>query len=215
MLSLAEQIFLLSLDDNTGHSFPLPEKALELALAAALLMGLADAKRIDPSVSPLRILNSELTGDALLDDVLLDLQKRPGSTLGDSIRRIAGHSHVIKEVVARRLVEKGILRKEKETFLWVLADERFPIIDHQEERAVRQRIRQVVLEERTPEPKDIAIIALVEACDLMYTILTPVEYKKARNYLDALDQLDPVGSTIIGAIAREDHVLQDTSHALM
>lgn len=215
MLTLAEQIFIFSLDETTGHSYPLPEKALSFALAGALLMGLAAEGRIDPHITPLRIISPTLTGDKLLDDVLIEIGAHPGLSLVDYVRRITGHAHVIQAAVCRQLVERGILRKEEDTFLWVVADERFPIVDHREERAVRQRIREVVIERRVPEPQDIAIIALIEACDLMHTLLSPAECKEARPRLSMLDQLDPVGRTIIKAIAEEDHMLHDAAHALV
>ncbi|OYV47719.1 MAG: hypothetical protein B7X06_02805, partial [Verrucomicrobia bacterium 21-51-4] len=61
MLTFAENIVLLAMDGDTGHLRPLPERALDYALAGALLMGLATHNRIDPRLSPMQVLDNSPT----------------------------------------------------------------------------------------------------------------------------------------------------------
>lgn len=212
MLSLAEQIFLLSLDEATGHFHPLPEKALDLALSGALMMSLAEAGQLDVSSVIPAIPNPVSTGDALLDEILADVMAHPGFTLPELLRYISGHGEAIREIIAKRLVEKNILTHEKDQFLWLVVDERFPIIDHAEERQVRSRIREVVLEGREPSAADIAIISLVEACDLTHTILKEDECQQAQDRLKKIDALNPIGRTIIETVLSEAHAFQQSLH---
>ena len=69
-LSLAEEIVLLSLDDETGRPVGRGGMAPDLALAGALLMDLALAGRLDTDRDRVMVVNAAPTGDAVRDAAL-------------------------------------------------------------------------------------------------------------------------------------------------
>ena len=55
MLRFSEEVLLLALDEKTGRLHPLPERAIEFALAGAVLAELAAAKRITTDATRLTV----------------------------------------------------------------------------------------------------------------------------------------------------------------
>ncbi len=78
MISFAEEIFLLALDDKQGIIKPLPVSALDYALAGALLMDLALQDGRDTDLTSLGGTNTKPTCDPSLYDTWREVQQKPG-----------------------------------------------------------------------------------------------------------------------------------------
>jgi len=90
VLRFAEEILLLALDENTGRLHALPERALEFALAGAVLMELAFMGRLDTDATQLIVSDTSPTGDAVLDEALKALPKsEPSLTIQKALARVA------------------------------------------------------------------------------------------------------------------------------
>ena len=63
MLSIAEEVLLLSVDDETGIFLYGPDVHIELALSGAVLMDLALLNRIDTDPERLFVVDATPTGD--------------------------------------------------------------------------------------------------------------------------------------------------------
>src|SRR5690348_9862799 len=70
MLGFVEEIVLLQLDDTEGRFVDLPLSAAEVVLAGAALMELALANRVDTDPERFIVVDTRVTGDDILDDVL-------------------------------------------------------------------------------------------------------------------------------------------------
>ena len=70
MLSFAEEIVLLLLDDASGEFAPLPQSVFGIVVAGAALMDLALRNRIDTDLEKLVVVDPTPTGDDILDDAL-------------------------------------------------------------------------------------------------------------------------------------------------
>ena len=67
MLTFAEEILLLMLDDEDGTFLPTRTSAVEYVLAGAVLLDLAFANRIDTDERQLLVIDSTPTGNPMLD----------------------------------------------------------------------------------------------------------------------------------------------------
>ncbi len=106
MLSLCEELFLFALDDTTGHMHALPERALDIGLAAAVIMGLHNKKRLRLSPPHCVVEDTTPMGDPILDETLTKIASHTAETLGENIRWLAGHAHHIRSVTIKTLIEK-------------------------------------------------------------------------------------------------------------
>ena len=81
------------------------------------------------------------------------------------IETLAGQDTTeIRQQALASLIERGILESQDKKFLWVFRARRYPTIDGRVEREVRLRISDVLLSDDIPDPRDVAMICLVDAC---------------------------------------------------
>lgn len=201
LLSVAEEIYLLALDDVRGVLKPLPVSALDYALAGAVLMELALRNRIDSDLSSMRIISADPTGDPLLDDALNKIRRKPDpQPTSFWLEQFADESERIEERVLERLIGKGILKQENKRILWVFAVRRYPVIDDRESKEVRSRLRDLIMGDEIPDPRDAILICLANACRLLDDMFTAKEYKLVRSRITDLSRLDLIGQEMSRAI---------------
>jgi len=200
MLRISEEILLLALDEKTGRLHALPERALEFALAGALLAELEERDRLENDATQIIVKDASTVGDAVLDLALAILPKNePRLTIQKALARIALRAKDIKELLFADLVNKGVLQAHEQKFLWVLRERRYPVKDDREEREVRARIRDIVLNPAAvPARQDIVLIGLMDACDLDAFVFTPAELDGSAARIKQICAMD----FIVQALAR-------------
>ncbi|WP_291322868.1 GPP34 family phosphoprotein [Desulfonatronospira sp.] len=211
MLNFAEEILLLTLDDNRGAFYPMPESAMRTALAGALLMELAVADRIDTDMHSLMVVNTEPVGDALIDVILERLKAEPaGRNTSEWLGEIALQEKDLKEKVLQRLVDKKVLKVEEHKILWVFARRRYPLMDDKEIKEVRTRLRDLVYSNDIPDAREAVLVGLVNACALVDTVFEEHELPQVMPRFTELAKLDLIGREVDQAI--REIFLAMTSH---
>lgn len=201
MLTYAEEILLLTLDDQKAAFRPLPSQATRTALAGALLMELAVLNRIDTDLQSLFVVNTDPTGDSLLDEVLHRLQAVPSKkSAGYWLSEIAWETDQLRERVLQQLVDKGVLKVEDRKILWVFTKRRYPLIDDKEVKEVRTRLRDLIFSEDIPDPREAVLIGLVNACGMVDTLFEDHELPQIMPRLTELAKLDLIGREVDQAI---------------
>jgi hypothetical protein len=211
VLRFAEEILLLALDEKTGRLHPLPERALEFALAGAVLAELATVHRVETNATTLTVKDSSPTGDPFLDEALHFLPKdEPTMTLQKAVARIALQADKLKPLLYADLVQKGILQQQDKKFLWALRERRYPTIDDREEREARARIRDIVLNPAAvPGPQDVVLIGLMDACDLDIFIFTPEELERSAERIKQISRQDSIVAALTRAIGEMQQAILD------
>ena len=206
MLTFTEEILLLMLDDD-GLFLPIRGGAVEHVLAGAVLMDLAFANRIDTDPQQLLVLDGTPTGNPMLDDTLARIASsgETNDTRGwvDTLAREAAPG--IRQQALASLVERGILETQDAKFLWVFRSRRYPMIDGRVEREAKLRIEDVLLSNDAPDPRDVAMICLVDACDLLSDIFSEREVERARPRIEQLRKMDLIGREVGSVIADIEH----------
>ena len=199
-MRFVEEILLLLLRDEGGKFVAVPGIALDNALAGGVLMDLALENRIDTDPERLILVDPTPVGDSLLDPTLAAIA---GGEQRDAlywVGQTALRAVEIRREALSRLVERGILEHDEGRFLWVFRSRRYPIIDGRAEREVKLRILGVLLSDDIPDPRDIVIIGLADACGLLPGLLPKGEYDKARARIDQVRKLDLIGQATSRAI---------------
>ena len=198
MLRFSEEILLLILDDESGGFVHVPEWSLRCALAGAALMDLAFENRIDSDPKQLVLIDSTPVGDMLLDPILADIAK--STEVFDARhwieRAAAEHAYAIRDRSLDRLIERGILHRRDDRFLWVFRSRRYPSIDGEAEREVKMRIMGVLLSDEIPHPRDVVIICLADACGILKEIMSRRELGYAAARIKQVRKLDLIGQAV-------------------
>lgn len=197
MLTIAEEILLLFLDEQKGTFVRAPDFQLELALGGAVLMDLALANRVDTDPERLFVVDPTPIGNELLDEILV----RVGESGEDRsveywLNDLREGVEALMERLIDSLVARGVLRRVEEKVLWVFESRRYPVIDDREEREVKRRITNALFSDEIPDPRDIVIISLVNACDLFGVILNPREVENVRARADQIARMDLIGQAV-------------------
>ncbi len=195
MLSFAEEIYLLALDDVTGKVvITSKEVVLNSVLIGAVLSELSFMGRIDNDAENLYILNTDATDSPVLDEVL-DVLRKSGKTevsLSRCLQVLLPESKNVEQLVLKELVGKGILKQVNEKVCWFFPSRRYPIIDNVEITDVERRLQNLVLSNEIPAPRDAVLVSLVNACGLFSEILSPRELRRCEARIEEISKYDMV-----------------------
>ncbi|MFD4244372.1 GPP34 family phosphoprotein [Streptomyces sp. NPDC058525] len=164
-VTLAEEIMLLSLDDESGATRQ--RQAVGWAVAGGILLELVLAERVTVKGKYLELSDDTPTGEELIDGRLGLM----GTWLrGRSKRRVTDWltKDQAKAVGAavERLRERGVVSVEESKVFGVFPRRRYPEADGTVERALRERLGAVVLEGAEPDERTAGLVALLHAAKL-------------------------------------------------
>jgi len=212
MLSFPEEVVLLLLDETNGEFVALPESVFAIAMGGAALMDLALRDKIDTDLEKMMIVDRAPVGDAILDDVLAGLVGICGQKneleIGRALYDAALDAEDYRTLALKRLIARGILREENGRHLWVFRTRRYPVIDDSEQQEVRARLRQILLSEEIPDPRDIVLICLIDACLLMGFVLEQSELGAATPRIEQLRKMDLIGQAVTRAASETEAVIK-------
>ena len=199
MITFAEETLALLLDDRTGAFLPIGKYALEHALVGGVLMDLAFANRIDTDPEKLMIIDPTPTGNPTLDRVLQRINESGDSrNTAQWLETLSAElGEDIQQQVLDSLIERGVLERREEKFLWVFRTRRYPMIDGRMQREARQRVVGVLFSGDIPDPRDIALICIADACGLLKTVFGESELDEVSARLDQLCKMDLIGRELL------------------
>ena len=202
-LTFVEEILLLLLDDDSGAMKRVAPNVMELLLAGAILMDLALRGRLDCDLQRLVVVDPTPVGEEILDGPLAEIAEAADEADARTwVVRLSARSKQVQEAALARLVERGILRVEDRSFLWVFGSRRYPMIDDREEREVKLRILDVLLSDRIPAPRDVALICLADASNAFQVILSAQELRHAAARIELVRGFDLIGQAMGRAIQK-------------
>lgn len=209
MLTFVEETCLLLLDEKSGELLPIHPNILECALVGAVLVDLAFAYRIDTDPKTLTVNDRTPTGEAMLDRILARIVDHPETTDTSTWIKMlsADEAAGLQTEVLDRLVERGILeRREKKTLLG-RRSRRYGTTDGEAAREVKERIRALILSDEIPDPRDVALLSLLDACNILPEIFPGREVKNAGARIKQLRNMDLLGRDVVGAVAEIERVI--------
>ena len=204
-MRFAEEILLLLLKEGTGYVAPVAEWRMSCALAGSVLMDLAMENRIDSDLNTLTVIDATPTGDNLLDPTLAEI------AAGDEVHtpqfwveRIAQRAEAISESALEGLVEMGILDFDSGGF-WSVSSKvarsgRYPTVDGRAGEEIKGRIKRTLLDDEIPDPREVAIIGLVNSCGGFQALLEPEEFELAKERIELFSGMDLIGRAIAAAV---------------
>jgi Golgi phosphoprotein 3 len=209
MFTLAEEFFLLAIDDAKGKIITAVDDGLQIGLAGALLADLALHGKINLADKRLAVVDPTLTGEPLLDEALVRLgdEKKLRKT-GYWVEKLA--TKKLPKRVAARLVEQNVLQIEEKRYLWVIPYVVFPQVDASAKYWVKEHLRSAVLASSEVTPGIVVLLSLLKACRLLNLVFTRDELKAATRKVDALVQSEPYGAAVAETIAEIEGAIAAT-----
>ncbi len=209
MLTFVEETCLLLLDEKSGELLAIHPNILECALVGAVLMDLAFAYRIDTDPKTLVVSDRTPTGEAILDRILARIADHPETTDTSTwIKTLsADEAAGLQTAVLDRLVERGILERREKRSLLGRRSRRYETADGEAAREVKERIKTLILSDEIPDPRDVALLSLVDSCNILSYVFPGGEVKNAGARIGQLRKMDLVGRDVVGAVAEIERVI--------
>jgi Golgi phosphoprotein 3 len=202
-LTLADEIVVLMLRDDTGAIRPECATVASMAIAGGILMELALLGRIDTDLKTLFIVDPAPVGDDLLDEALHKIAAAPQSRSSAWwIRALGLHGGDLSVRVLARLVQAGILRTEDRQFLWVFSRRAYPQNTGREEREAKTRLLSVIFNDDVPEARDTLLLGLADSTGVLDTILSAEDRRKAASRIAQVIALEEINRSLGGTAAR-------------
>ena len=209
MLRFPEELMLFLLKNDEGDFAYVQDLPLRCALAGAVLMDLALEHRIDTDLHQLVVTDPTPLQDDLLDPTLARIVE--ATETRDTrywIEQTSEHADEIRKRALARLVERGILRQEADrSLLGLRRKRRYPIIDGRAAWEAKLRIMGVLFSDEIPDPRDIVIICLTDACGVLKELLSARELKRATARIEQVRKMDLIGREISNTIWEIDSSL--------
>jgi hypothetical protein len=202
MLTFVEETCLLLLDEKGSEFLSIHPNIVECALAGAVLVDLAFAYRIDTDPKTLTVMDRTLIGEAMLDRILAKIgEQGETSDTATWIKTLsADESAAIQQQALDRLVERGILARQDKKSLLGFRRRRYLTADGEATREIKGRIKTLILSDDIPDPRDIALLSLLDACGILPEIYPEVEFKSADARIRQLRNMDLVGRDVFNAV---------------
>ena len=209
MLTFTEEILLLLLDDEDGTFVPISKANLGCAIGGAVLMDLAFAYRIDTDPKALVVTDPTPTGNPMLDGTLAKIAAHGGESDTRAWIRVLAveDAPAIREQALESLVARGIVQVREERVMWAFRTRRYPTIDGNVEQEVKLRIGEVLFSTDIPDPRDVALIGLVDACDILGDIFSGRDMEQCRPRIEQLRKMDLIGRELANAISDIEHTV--------
>ena len=213
MLTFTEEVLLL-LGDEEGTFLPVQKYAFECALAGAVLLDLAFADRIDTDLEALVVIDASPTGNPLQDRILKKIAARRHATDTQTwIRELSADDvDTVREYALTSLVVRGVLERREDRFLWPLRSVRYPTVDHDAELAIKRRLEEVLADE-IPDPRDVALVSLVDACGILPDLFPDLGPRELGVRMAQLRKMDLIGREVAGTIAEIQRTIIDAARA--
>ena len=207
MLRFAEELLLLLLDNDRGELLPsLSPRSLNVVLAGSVLMDLALEDRIDTALDRLVLVDPTPLGDELLDPTLAEIARDATERdTGYWLARTAERGDDIHSTALGRLTARGILEVADSGTRFFLTrrisnTRRYQTVDGKPQEDVRLRIMRVLFSDDIPDPHDIVLICLADACGIFRNILSSSELAEAQERIELVRRMDAIGRTVARAV---------------
>ena len=201
-ITVCEEIILLTVNDEGKLLRWSEELAVRAAVAGASLIDLAFRRRIDNDVKELFIVSNEPTGEAHLDMALKYLSgkgdRMPIQTAVYDVMEVAREVHA---TALQRLVDKGILAKKDESFLWVLKSRRYPPLSSVIQQEAKLRILSVLMSDDIPSSEDVALISLAYETRILELFMSPAEIERLSSRIQEVGNLELIAQAVSAVIS--------------
>lgn len=205
MLTVVEDLVFLLLDDKSGKIKNIDLIVLNYSMSGAVLMELALLNKIDTDLDKLMVVDTDPTGNMLLDKYLGILSEENDQSDRNTkywLSRISGYGEEILETSIDLLIQKNILKVEEKKILWVFGKRRYPSVDEKHEKEVKRRIIDLLLSDDIPDPKDVVLVNLLDTCSLFPTIFSNEEVERLNPRIQQIKRLDLIGQAVSQVLDR-------------
>lgn len=206
MFILAEELFLLALDDESGWIAAPVVDTLRFGLSAALLADLALQNKIIVEDRRVLLLDPTAVGDELLDWALQKIRDAEKPFKLKHWINALGFRKLPRQI-AERLVERRVLREEEQRYYSVIPEDGETTPRAPARYWIKERLRRAALTTAGVEQRTVVLLSLLQGCRLLNLVFTKDERRAASERIGALVQGEDFGAALAQTIEDIERIL--------
>jgi hypothetical protein len=189
MLTLFEEILLLSIHQDKGTFIGWSIDRINSGMTGAILAELAMLERIHANSNHrLEIVDANPTEDELLNDALNSLKESERERkFGYWIGSLNQKPDKLRKLIVERLIAKEVVLQEDDHLVWVIPSPLQPQINASAKYLATQRLRGIIIAQEAFDKRDIALLGLLRACNLLELIFLKDERRLASQRINELE----------------------------
>lgn len=158
-------------------------------------------QRIDSDLELVTVVDPTPVGDPLLDPALALIASAQGRRAAEEwVATLAREGALIQRRVVDRLLERKVLRRKDSLLQRALVGRRHPLREDKEQREVRERVLGILHRREVPGPRDVAIIALADACAVFDALIDMDQMLDVRPRIAEVARMDLVAQAMTRAL---------------
>lgn len=215
-LRLYEEVMLLALRDKEGTL--VGGTHYRFALAAMIMTELLLEERIrlneETRAKKVEVVDRSRLQDEILDEALEKMvESKRQRPLQYWVSKVSNHND-LRDRVAGRLCERGILRADRDKVLLIFTRKVFPEVDPGPERRIVERLRKAVLVSPTSvDPHTVALLSVIKATNLLKTVFSSQEIRSHKKDIERMIAGESCGKAAKDAIQATQAVIIATTTA--
>jgi Golgi phosphoprotein 3 len=182
MLTLSEELFLLTLSEKKSSVAVSSAKALPVALIGAMLAELMVIGKIAlEDGAKVKLASASHTENEYFNHILLRIEKaKKPKKLTHWLEAFSRKPKKLEKSLVNSLIAKKVLKEKKKKLLWVI-----PFLDYSQADASakfwrKRQIRAIILAGEKVDPQSAALLNLLKSCNLLDYLFTKDEMHLAR-----------------------------------
>jgi len=189
-ITFLEEIVLLALNDKGwfGNS----EQRIKFGLSGALLFELTQKGLIRMKDQTVMIEGSPQTGDKVLDAALKVIGNRAKKTplsITKAIQRLVYNNGLKWKFLLKELIRKEILTRGEYCVLWVICQEKYPLIATEVKKELIAALVLKIMGEQELTPYDRMLLAVMKSCRMIdKNFLRHEQFLKVRQKINDLTE---------------------------
>jgi hypothetical protein len=210
-LTLAEELLLITLDDESGMLLDsISQYKYHIALAAALMMELTLIGKLDVDTEKLFVVSASEVGNAILDQALAEIvAEKTSLSASEWLQRFAKNGESLSKQVMESLVARGVLQLVDKRLFWIFKTRAYAATSGIEEREVKARIMLLLNSDEIPNPNDALLVGLLRAVGIFSELLSPSELARLQNRIDQIANFEEINRSLSASIqAASDFIIR-------
>jgi len=200
MLTIYEQLFLLSIHEEKGHMIPSVGDSLGYGLSGAILSEIALLNKIKIEDNHrLTVIDPTPIGEGVIDNALIEI------IASKNIRKISYWVKVLNdkpkrlhEILGESLEKKGIVSRDDSKLNWIIPNPEFPETSASAKFMLKEHLRKIIFAGGEPNLRELSLLSLVKASGIMDLVFIKDERRIARQKIYEMT----IGMALINPIAQ-------------
>ncbi|SHN49604.1 GOLPH3/VPS74 family protein [Desulfitobacterium chlororespirans] len=201
MLTLMEEVLLISLNEEKGNFSFTASTFIDYCLTGAILMELEHLKRIRVDKKTVEVLDARPFNNRRLELALepMDSSKRhrpPEYWVSKLRSTLKG----LRKSLLEEMADKALLREEEQQGFLFFTSTRYPVRDERARKDILDRIHRVLLRGESPDRKTAKLIGLLYASGILPYLVDKGERKEAKKRAKDITKDDILANAVKKAV---------------